>query len=455
MGSFKAFALSNTMIESLTRQGYLSSSPIQSLVIPKALKGLNLVVKSETGSGKTHAYLIPLLNKLEGLNRANLHAVVVAPTNELARQIFVFTRMFKREYFDIKVRLLTSETSEKGNISGLSITPNLVIGTPGRLTSLFKKGYLPSKKVTTLVLDEADMLLELDYFNDIDYLVTLFNKPQIMIFSATIKDNLQNRINKYIGADYEITSDTKKTTSELVSHYLVNIHHQNINEAVLSFIKIKQPYFLIIFASNKNEVNSLYNYLKQNKYHVIKITGDLSDRERRAAVKRINNDEFQIVVASDLLSRGIDFKNVTDVLSVNLPSDLTYYHHRAGRTGRFNKRGNSYVFYNVDTVKSILSLMNQGVKFDYLSLKNNELTSGKPIIKTFKHQRKESDELMRDIKKAKYENKGNRVKPNYKKKVQKAIQKVKQKYRRDMIKKDIQRQKVERYKKEAREKYYE
>lgn len=455
MGSFKAFNLDNTMIASLNRQGYVSASPIQSLVIPKALQGLNLVVKSETGSGKTHAYLIPLLAKLNRLDRANLYAVIIAPTNELARQIFTFTRTFKREYGDIKVRLLTSETSEKENISGLSVTPNLVIATPGRLSSLFKKGHLNGNKVNTLILDEADMLLEMGYFNDINYLVSLFTKPQIMIFSATIKDNLRNQINKYIGADYEITSDKKLETSGGVTHYLVDIHHQDINEAALSFIKIKNPYFLLIFASNKNEVNSLYNFLKKEKYSVTMITGDLTDRERRSTIKRINNDEYQIVVASDLVSRGMDFKNVSDVLSINLPSDLTYYHHRAGRTGRFDKKGDSYVFYNVNETKRAQALINQGVKFNYLSLKNDELVQGKPFIKEFKHNKKIDENLLRDIKKAKYENKGNKVKPNYKKKVKLAVNKVKQKHKREIIRQDIRRQRVERYKLEAKNKNYE
>ncbi len=455
MGNFKAFNLEEKMIESLKRQGYISPSPIQSLVIPKALQGRNLVVKSETGSGKTHSFLIPLIDKLNRLDRSNLYGVIIAPTNELARQIFIFTRMFKKEYSDIKVRLLTSETSEKENISGLSITPNLVIGTPGRLASLFKKGYLKSNKVNTVILDEADMLLELGYFNDINYLINEFNKPQIMIFSATIKDNLRYQISKYIGADYEITSDNKTDTGSGVTHYLIDIHHQDIYQSAISFIKIKNPYFLLIFASNKNEVNTLYSLLKKDKYSVTMITGDLSDRERRSTLKRIKNDEYQIVVASDLVSRGMDFKNISDVLSINLPSDLTYYQHRAGRTGRFNNKGNSYVFYSASETKRVMSLINQGIKFNYLSLKNDELSIGKPFIKEFKHSKKMDENLMRDIKKAKYENRGEKVKPNYKKKVKLAIKKVKQKHKREIIRKDIRRQRVERYKLEAKNRNYE
>jgi len=455
MDSFKAFNLKNKMIESLIRQGYKSPSSIQSLVIPKALKGSNLVVKSETGSGKTHSYLIPLINNLDGSNELFLRGVIIAPTNELCRQIFTFIKGFKKEFNNIKVRLLTSETSEKENISGLQIVPNIVVATPGRLTSLVKKGHIKLDKVSTVILDEADMLLEMGYFNEINYLMGLVNKPQVMIFSATIESNLQNQIYKYIGADYEITSTTNSKTSGLVSHYLIDIHHKDVNESVLSFIKIKNPYFLLIFASNKNEVNSLYSFLKKYKYKVIMITGDLSDRERRAALKRINNDEFQIVVASDLLSRGMDFNNISDVLSINLPSDLSYYFHRAGRTGRFDKKGNSYVFYNVDNTKRVIALMNQGINFNYLSLKNDELTIGKPIIKEFKHKKKIDEELLRDIKKAKYENKGYKVKPGYKKKVKLAIDKVKQKHKRELIRKDIRRQRVERYKAEARSKRYE
>ena len=183
------------------------------------------------------------------------------------------------------------------------------------------------------------------------------------------------------------------------------------------------------------------------------MTGDLSDRERKAAMKRINNDEFQIVVASDLISRGMDFKNVSEVLSLNLPSDLTYYFHRAGRTGRFNQVGNSYVFYNADDTKKIEQLISQGLSFSYYSLKNNELSEGKELHKTFKYKKKLDDELIKNIKKAKYENKSKKVKPGYKRKVRLAIDKVKRKHKRELIRKDIRRQRVERYRENARKNY--
>lgn len=454
MANFKAFNLSNKMIASLSRQGYLAPSKVQELVIPKALKGANLVIRSETGSGKTHAYLIPLISDLERLNEPKLKAVIIAPTNELARQIFIFARGFKKEYPDIKIRLLTSETSEKENISGLKEVPHIVIGTPGRLVKLFQKGFLKKDFVKTIILDEADMLLELGYFNEIDYMMKLFSKPQVLIFSATISNSLNDKIIKYIGANYEISNGETKTSSH-VKHHLINIHHQDIKNATHDFIRTKNPYFLLIFASNKNEVKEIYSYLKENKYPVIMITGDLSERERKAAIRRINNDEFQIVVASDLLSRGMDFKNISDVLSVNLPSDLSYYYHRAGRTGRFDKTGHSYVFYNPDDTKRIEALMNQGVIFDYFTLKNGVLEPVKEFKKTFKNKKKIDEDLLRDIKKAKYESRGNKVKPNYKKKVKNAIEKVKRKHKREIIRKDIRRQRVERYIQEAKNKHYE
>lgn len=452
--NFKAFNLSNKMIASLTRQGYLNAAKVQELVIPKALKGANLVIKSETGSGKTHAYLIPIIANNERLNASFLNTIIIAPTNELARQIFIFARGFKKEYPDIKIRLLTSETSEKENISGLKETPNIVIATPGRIAKLFQKGYLKKDHINCIVLDEADMLLELGYFNEIDYLMKLFDKVQVMIFSATINNSLNDKIIKYIGADYEISSGETKTSSH-VKHHLINIHHQDLKVATTDFIKIKNPYFLLIFASNKEEVKAIYTHLKAQKYSAIMITGSLSERERKAAIRRINNDEFQIVVASDLLSRGMDFKNISDVLSVNLPSDLSYYYHRAGRTGRFDKIGHSYVFYNPNDTKRVEALMNQGLIFDYYSLKNGELKEAKEFKKTFKSKKKIDEELLRDIKKAKYESKGNKVKPNYKKKVKIAIDKVKRKHKREIIRKDIRRQRVMRYKLEAKEKHHE
>ena len=162
------------------------------------------------------------------------------------------------------------------------------------------------------------------------------------------------------------------------------------------------------------------------------------------------NDEFRIVVCSDLASRGLDIENVSDVLSVDLPNNLEYYYHRAGRTGRYYKTGQSYVFYDHDSLELPSKLVRQGLEVKYLKFTGDELAEDKAPAKEKKNKRQVNEELEIEIKKVKAINKGNKVKPGYKKKVKKAIEKVKSKHKREAIKKDIRKQRVERYIEESK-----
>ena len=169
-------------------------------------------------------------------------------------------------------------------------------------------------------------------------------------------------------------------------------------------------------------------------------------------LRRINNDEFRVVVCSDLVSRGLDIQNVSDVLSVDLPNNLEYYYHRAGRTGRNFKTGNSYVFYDHDTFDLPLKLINDGLEVNFLKVENNSFVPMASPIKEKKRSKKMPTELDIAIKKAKITTMTKKVKPGYKKKVKTAIEKVKRKHRREIIRKDIRRQREERYIKESKEK---
>lgn len=448
MGSFKAFNLSSEIIKSLNIQGFYEPSDIQLKVIPKALRGSSLLVQSPTGSGKTLAFLIPIIDRLNFDINA-LQAVIISPTRELARQIFDVINGFKNQFPKLKTRLLSSDTNTSDNLDGLSEAPNVVIGTPGRLSDILLKTHqLNLNDLKTLVLDEADMLLDMGYQEEIDALLEGLGASQIMVFSATLKENLKSSIKKYIEADFMLENGEEKTSNN-VQHHLVNVRHKDRIEALVEFLKIKNPYFALVFCNTKEEVNKVVATLKGLKYEVGMISGDLSTRERKSMLRRIKNNDFQIVVCSDLASRGMDFSDVTEVINLDLPSELEYYYHRAGRTGRFDKSGDSYVFYDVDKTKRALTLIKQGIVFDYLIIKNGELVVDKPLIEK-RRPHKENKELTSKIQKAKSLATSKKIKPGYKKKVKNAIEKVKRKHRREVIKQDIRKQRVERYKSEAK-----
>ena len=447
--SFKAINLSSEMIKSLTRQKLFNPSYVQLNVIPKILRGDNVVVQSETGSGKTHCYLIPIIQMVD-INIQKTQAIIITPTRELAKQIFEFATSFNVEFPNVKIKLLKSGEEIEKSMQGLTIQPHIVIGTPGRLKQVIvDQQAIDLYNVKQVVFDEADMLLKEGYFNDIDPITNLLNKPQYMVFSATLENNLRYKLEQYVGNDILVIMEDKMT-SHNVKHYLVHITHKDYLECVKDFIDIKQPYLLLIFASTKQKVNEIYQFLSKENYKVGLLTGDLTSRERKNVMKRLLNDHIYILVCSDMASRGLDIPDVSDVLNVDLTNNLEFYYHRAGRTGRFDKLGNCYTFYNTDTTKKPLELISQGQQFEYLILKNKQLVVGKEIEKKHPTKRKEDPELNKEIQIARSKVRSKKVEPCYKKKQRWEEERVRKYHRRKKIREEIRRQRVERYKKEAR-----
>lgn len=448
---FNAINLSEKMIQSLKRQHFFEPSQIQLRVIPKALKGENLLIQSATGTGKTLCFVIPIIEQID-LKNQNTQAIIVAPTRELAQQIFETFIAFSNDYPELKIRLFKSGTERENSTSGLSIAPHIIIGTPGRLADIFDQNIISLTFVKTIVLDEADMLLKEGFFPDIDRFVLKVNHPQFLVCSATLEANLGHELEKYIGADQLVINEEIMTSSG-VEHYLIDIGHQDVNSAVLSFVKIVHPYLLLIFASKKETANQVYNFLKANGHPAGLLTGDLSARERKNVLKRVKSGEIYYLVCSDMAARGLDIEDVTEILNIDLPSNLDFYFHRAGRTGRFGKRGKCFTFYNNEHTSKPLTLIENGVKFNYLVLKNEELSEGREINKSHPTRKKKDNDLDQKIKKAVHLSKGKnkKVKPGYKKKIREEVKKIKQQHRREIIKQDIRRQRVERYKKENRQ----
>lgn len=446
--SFKAINLSNKMIESLERQGFKEPSEIQLRSIPKALKGETLMVQSATGTGKTLAFLVPIIEQID-LKNQSIQSIIIVPTRELAQQVFDFATPFMKEFPGLKIKLFKSGIEREESSKGLSVLPHIVIGTPGRLADILV-GKVSLKTAKTIVLDEADMLLREGFFGEIDKIVEQTNKPRFLVYSATLESNLAHELERYIGPNIPVINEETMTSSN-VTHYLVDIRHNDVLTSLINTIEAIKPYLLLVFASKKETANEIYAGLRAKKYKAALLTGDLNARERKSVIRQVKNDEVYILVCSDMAARGLDISDVTDVINVDLPNNLEFYYHRAGRTGRFNKSGNCYTFYNNDKTAKPLALIQNGVKFKYYILKDNQLIEGHPIEKTHPTKRKVDEELQKEINKVKaMSNRGKKVKPGYKKKQKIAIEKVKQKHRREIIKKDIRRQRVERYKRENR-----
>lgn len=454
MAKFSQFALSPKLLTTLANLGYHDLTPIQELVIPLALRGESLIARSPTGSGKTHAFLVPIFEKID-TSTQEIQVLILSPTRELAKQTLTFARAMAKDYPELKMLLLAGGEEKKRNIDALERKPHLIIATPGRLKDLGLENNVTSlMSVKTVVLDEADMLFDSGFFSIINEILAAIPPLQIMVFSATFSENLKNSLAKYF-SEMKILEVEEAFNPKAITHYLIDTRHQDLDQAVLDFIAWKQPYFLLIFASKKKDVDALYQFLFTHGVKVGVIHGDLSDRKRKQMMRRIALDEFHVIVASDMAARGLDFSDVSEVLNFDLPNNLEYYFHRAGRTGRYKNEGAVYSFYDRDHEAKPKKLLEEKVDFTFLVYQDGQfMNDANPRLKKKTGGKKVIDpELNIAIKKAVAETKTTKVKPNYKKKVRAAIDQTKRKHRREIIKKDIRRQREERYRKEARERH--
>ena len=436
---FSSYNLSKDLIEVINNLGYIDLTPIQEATITKVLKGKSLICKSETGSGKTHAFLIPTLNNVDRDLNA-IQVLIVTPTTILANQTYEFARAICEQIEGLSCKVFTSSKDKNKNLEELSYgkeMPKVVIGTPGRIVDLLINNKTNISRINTIVLDEADMLLDDSYINDIVTLMERINPKQRLIFTATMKNHLISDTYKFIKAEEIIDIDKKVKVNRNVKHHLVDIKHKDIVEQLINFLNIENPYFTLIFASEKTKVEKIFRQLNQNGITCSILNGNMQSRENKINLRRIKQGEFNVVVCSDMVSRGLDLEDVSTVISCDLPKDLDYYLHRAGRCGRNNKKGDSYIFYNDDELTLVKKLIDSKLGFDYYilrkdSLKKVDTIEGKP--------KKKNEELEKEIRKEVRKVKTNKVKPGYKKKISKAIEKAKKNHKEKIIRKNLKEQ---------------
>ncbi len=440
---FGKYNIEKTLVDVLNKHGYLQMSDVQAAIIPPALKGESLIVKAKTGSGKTHSFLIPLLSRLT--KDGGIQAVILAPTRELARQIYDFTQQINKDYRNIDVLLLAGGLEKTRHRDRLSNKPALLIATPGRFKDLLINEDVTSfKTVHTVILDEGDMLLDSGFYDVISETLNTLDPKTVQLFSATIPQKLANLVTLKTGVKSVIDIDKKDKTSETVSHYLIDVHHQDRFGVVEAFIKRFNPYLLLIFGSTNKDVLALYEHLSAKGLKIGLLTGELDNRKRKAMFRRVKNNEFQIVVASDIAARGIDIADVSHVLSLSFPFDLEFYFHRAGRTGRNQNDGEAYTLFDHDDLPIVEKVEALGVSFKTLAFKKGEFVEVQKKERPKKALTPEKQELETKIKKTVAATKTKKVRPRYKKKVKEAVAKVKWFHKKQTIKKSIKEQRAKK-----------
>ncbi|GAA0341282.1 DEAD/DEAH box helicase [Bacillus carboniphilus] len=428
--AFERFNLHPTFVEVIEKKGFYEPTDIQSKVIPLVLKKESIVGQSQTGTGKSHAYLLPVLSSINVENH-EVQAVITAPTRELALQLFEHFKELVAplpESEKITGKCLIGGTDKQRTIEKLDKQPQVIIGTPGRILDLVKEQALDIHKTNMLVVDEADIMLDMGFIHDVDQLAgRMPEKLQILVFSATIPEKLKPFLKKYMENPKYVHIDPKTTTPKKIEHILIPLKSRTKAHLTYNILTSINPYLALVFANTKEKVDEYADALISKGLKVARFHGGLTPRERKRIMKQIRDLEYQYVIATDLAARGIDIEGVSHVINMEIPKDLDFYIHRTGRTGRADLAGIAITIYEPSDEHALNELEKRGITFQSRDLVKGEWQE---IPDRNRRKKRERADDGVEQKVAHRVRKPGKVKPGYKKKMKYEIENLKKKERR-------------------------
>lgn len=340
--TFDSFPIDNLLKTNVKNKGYVEPTPIQDQAIPPILEGKDVIGLASTGTGKTGAFLVPIINKI--LTDRTQKALIIAPTRELATQIDdeLYTLTFGMH---ITSALLIGGAGMQSQINALRKNPDITIATPGRLKDLLYKGEVNFGLMNIFVLDEVDRMVDIGFIKDIEFFISLLpSKRQSLFFSATITPKISEILHKFVTDPVKI-SLKKRETSENVDQDVVRVKNRSQKIEHLHDLLIKDGFDkVLIFGRTKRNVEKLNRELVHRGFKVDSIHSNKSQGQRQRALDNFKNSQIQILLATDVASRGLDIENVTHVINYDLPQTYEDYIHRIGRTGRADKKGVALTF---------------------------------------------------------------------------------------------------------------
>ncbi|WP_379966223.1 DEAD/DEAH box helicase [Ectobacillus sp. sgz5001026] len=424
--TFEQFNFQPFLIQAVEELGFKEPTEIQQKVFPIVKKRLSVIGQSQTGSGKTHAYLLPCLDNMNA-NYEGVQLVITAPTRELAQQIYEeVLRLTKFSQQEIDTRCFVGGTDKKRAIQKLKKQPSIVVGTPGRIYDLVQEQALHIHTANTLVIDEADIMLDMGFIQDVDKIASKMTKQlQMLVFSATIPEKLKPFMKKYMEHPEYVQVNPKQIAAENIVHNLMPIRHRNKITLLSEILLQSRPYLAIVFTNTKKNAEEIADGLAERGLKVGRVHGDLTPRERKKMMKQIHDLDYQYIVATDLAARGIDIKGISHVINYELPSDLDFYIHRVGRTARAGQSGIAITMYDLSDEDAIIKLEKRNISFEHIDLKAGEWIELPPRKKRLNRKKPGSslDNMTKKVIK-----KPTKIKPGYKKKLAVERDKVKKKF---------------------------
>jgi ATP-dependent RNA helicase DeaD len=349
--------LSHTMLQALKNVRYLTPTPIQAAFIPEALEGLDVIGQAKTGTGKTAAFGIPLIEMLEARTRGP-QAIVLAPTRELTQQIVAEVQKLAAGSAVGVCGIFGGEPIEK-QLRALARGVDLVVGTPGRVLDHMERRTLYLGDVVHVVLDEADRMLDIGFRPDIERILRKLPTPrQTLLLSATINADVRKLAHRYMYQPIEVNLSRDEISVETIKQYYISVSTEQKLDLLVLLLKRDRPRQCIVFTRTRRGADRLADRLHRVVNGVSAIHGDLPQSTRDRVMKGFRSGQISVLVATDVVGRGIDVEGISHVINYDIPDDPENYVHRIGRTGRMGKDGVAYLFVCPDQGEPLTSIEN-------------------------------------------------------------------------------------------------
>lgn len=347
MLNFQEMGLNDDLLQAIADLGFELPTEIQTQTIPYILSNdKDLVGLAQTGTGKTASFGLPILNKIDAENK-DVQAIILCPTRELCVQISNDMLNFSKYMKKVKVLAVYGGASIEKQIKDIGKGPQVIVGTPGRVKDLQRRGVLKLQKINFLVLDEADEMLNMGFKEELDEILSeASGNRQTMLFSATMPAEIKRIAKNYMNEPFEITIGKKNTSNADVSHEYYMTHERNRYYVLKRLADFYPNVYGIIFCRTRQETKDIADKLINDGYNADALHGDLSQQQRDYVMKKFRSKNLQILVATDVAARGIDVTELTHIINYNLPDDPEVYIHRSGRTGRAGNKGISITIIN-------------------------------------------------------------------------------------------------------------
>lgn len=343
MKLFSEFGLDTKVLRAITEMGFEESTPIQEKTIPLALEGKDLIGQAQTGTGKTAAFGIPLVSRIDP-QEEKIVALIMCPTRELAIQVAEEISKLGR-FKGIRSLPIYGGQDIVKQIRALKKKPQIIIGTPGRLLDHINRKTIKLDSVNTVVLDEADEMLDMGFMDDIQSILQLVPSDRhTMLFSATMPENIKRLAKQFLTEPEHVSVIPKQVSAPLIAQAYIEVQEKQKFEALCRLLDMEAPELAIIFGRTKRRVDELSEALQKRGYSAEGLHGDLSQNQRDNVMRKFRDGSIDVLVATDVAARGLDVSGVTHVINFDLPQDPESYVHRIGRTGRAGREGAAWTF---------------------------------------------------------------------------------------------------------------